>query len=309
MIDARRLLTLREVAARGTIAAAAEALAFTPSAVSQQISKLETEVGAPLLERYGRGVRLTEVGAVLVEHADAVFEALDRAEAAVEEAKGEAVGTVRVGAFASAATELVAPAIRSLRATAPKLRIELSELEDPSSIVGLRLGELDLIVLQDFTHVPTRTPSGFTRHHLVHDPLVLALPRTWRVGALETLGDLRDRPWIAEPEVNPSGRAFRRACRDAGFEPEIRYTVESFQVMAALVARGLGVALVPRLVVRGRAVGLRLEEAPGRGLSRQIYAATRHEEVQRPTVRAVLEAIREAAAQEAPGGALRSRNS
>ena len=122
MLDVPRLRLLREVAARGTIAAAAGALAYTPSAVSQQLTKLEKEVGAPLLERSGRGVALTEVGRALVAHADDVFRALDRAEAAAEAAKGVVGGTLRVGAFASAATEIVAPAIRALRVRAPHLR-------------------------------------------------------------------------------------------------------------------------------------------------------------------------------------------
>lgn len=293
MLDVHRLRLLREVAVRGTIAAAAEALAFTPSAVSQQLSKLETEVGAPLLERSGRGVALTDVGQTLVAHSDAVFRALDRAEAAAEEARGDIGGTLRVGAFASAGTELVAPAIRSLGRSAPRLRVELRELEDPESIVGLRLGELDLIILQDFTNVPSRTPTGLSRHHVIDDPLVLSIPRSWRLDSGTSLAQLGDRPWIAEPEANPSGRALRHACRAAGFEPEIRYEVQSFQVMAALVARGLGVALVPGLVVRRQRAGLHLIDTPG--LSRHIYAATRHEQVQRPAVRVALDAIREAA--------------
>ncbi len=294
MLDVHRLRLLREVAVIATIAAAAEALAFTPSAVSQQLSKLETEVGAPLLERSGRGVALTDVGQTLVAHSDAVFRALDRAEAAAEEARGDIGGTLRVGAFASAGTELVAPAIRSLGRSAPRLRVELRELEDPVSIVGLRLGELDLIILQDFTNVPSRTPTGLSRHHLIDDPLVLSIPRSWRLESSTSLAQLGDRPWIAEPEANPSGRALRHACRAAGFEPEIRYEVQSFQVMAALVARGLGVALVPGLVVRRQRTGLHLIDTPG--LSRHIYAATRHEQVQRPAVRVALDAVREAAA-------------
>ncbi len=293
MLDVTRLRLLREVAARGTIAATARALAFTPSAVSQQLAKLETEVGAPLLERSGRGVRLTDAGRVLVAHSDVVFRALDRAEAAVQESLGDIGGTLRIGAFASAATELVAPAIRTLGRTAPRLRVELAELEDPDSIVGLRLGELDLILLQDFTNVPTRTPTGLTRHPILDDPLVLAAPRTWRIGSVLSLSALAERPWIAEPEANPSGRALRHACRAAGFEPDIRYHALSFQVMAALVGRGLGVALVPSLVVHRRRTGITVVEMPP--LTRHIYAATRHEQVQRPAVRAALAAIREAA--------------
>ncbi len=293
MLDVKRLRLLREVAARGTIAAAADALAFTPSAVSQQLAKLETEVGAPLLERSGRGVSLTEVGQILVAHSDVVFRALDRAEAAAHEARGDVGGTLRVGAFASAGTELVAPAIRTMARTAPRLRVELAEMEDPDSIVGLRLGELDLILLQEFTHVPTRTPTGLTRHAVMDDPLVLAIPREWRLGEVSSLTELADRPWIAEPEANPSGRALRHACRTAGFEPDIRYQTLSFQVMAALVGRGLGVALVPSLVVRRRRTGITLVDVPG--MLRHISAATRHAQVQRPAVRLALNAIREAA--------------
>ena len=295
MLSVPRLLLLREVAARGTIAAAAEAVAYTPSAVSQQLAKLEAEIGAPLLERHGRGVALTELGRVAVRHADDLFTAMDRAEAAIDAAKGGIAGDVAVAAFASGITELVAPAVAALESTAPELVVSVRQLEDNDSIAELRLGTVDLALLQEYSHLPARRDSGLGRHPLLDDPLMLAVPDVWasEEGAASSgVAAFRDRPWIAEPAETPAGQAIEHAARAVGFSPDIRYRSEDFEVTRALVAAGLGVALIPRLAAARTADGVTLIPIPRQNMVRRIYAATRHEEVQRPTVRATLEAIK-----------------
>lgn len=295
MLDVNRLKMLREVAARGSIHAAAESLAYTPSAVSQQVAKLEAEAGAQLLERSGRGVRLTEIGRIVVEESDSVFQSLDRLEATLDVAKGEIHGDVRIGAFASAAIELVSPAIVSLESEHPNVTIHIEQLEDQDSLVGLRLGTLDIAIVQDFTHVAAPTPKGLRRRPLHEDPMVLAIPPSWGLDDIRDLSMLADRPWIAEPDANPSARALLRACRDAGFEPDIRYRTDDFHVMAALVAKGLGVALITELSATGSTDDVRIVPVPGEPLVRHIYAATRHVEIARPKVRVILEALRDVA--------------
>ena len=289
MLDVHRLNMLREVAQRGSIHAAATSLAYTPSAISQQLSKLEKEVSAQLLERTGRGVRLTEMGRIVVDGSWDVFASLDRLEATIDSARGEIHGEVRVGAFASAAIEIVSPAIVRLADTHPNVTVLIEQLEDQDSLVELRLGTLDIAIVQDFTHVVAQPPKGLRRRTLHEDPMVLAVPRSWGVGRVDALADLADRPWIAEPDANPSARAFLRVCRDAGFEPEIRYRTDDFHVMEALVAKGLGAAVVTVMSSSGSTDAVELLPMPGEALVRHVYTATRHVEIARPKVRVVLD--------------------
>lgn len=291
-----RLMLLREVAARGTIAAAAEAVAYSPSAVSQQLTKLEAEIGAPLLERHGRGVALTELGRIAVEQADLLFRSLDQAAAAIDAARGTTAGRVAVAAFPSGLTELVAPAAHMLSQSAPDLRLEASQMEDNTSIAELRLGTIDVALLQAYSHLPRPRHNDLSTVALLDDPLMLAIPSTWEERSGATLATFRDVPWIAEPAETPAGRALEQAARAADFIPDIRYRVEDFTVTRALVAEGLGVALIPQLASSKSPEGVRLIAIPRQNMVRRIYAATRHEEIQRPTVRVALEALQSVAA-------------
>src|SRR4051812_41432157 len=170
MLDLRRLRLLRELYARGTIAAVADALQFTPSAVSQQLAMLERETGVRLLERAGRGVRLTDPALVLVEHAGALLERAAAAEADLAAAAGTVSGRARVAAFQSAAVHIAAPALDALAREAPRLRCELVEAEPEQALPALALGDLDLVVGDEWPHHPWRTPPGLTRVKLLDDP-------------------------------------------------------------------------------------------------------------------------------------------
>lgn len=295
MLSVPRLLLLREVAARGTIAAAAEAVAYTPSAVSQQLAKLESEVGAPLLERHGRGVALTELGRIAVENADDVFRSLDRAEAAIDLAKGVVAGRVGIASFASGVTELVAPAAHSLSDSSPQLRVEVAQMEDNDSVSELRLGTVDIALLQEYSHTPRRPTAGLSAHPLLDDPLMLAVPSDWEERPTPSVASYQDVPWISEPPETPAGQALEYAARRAKFTPDVRYRVADFRTTRALVARGLGVALIPRLAATDMTGGVRLVPLPRHRMLRHVYAATRHEEVLRPTVGTTLDALKTAA--------------
>src|SRR5215212_3797955 len=150
MLDLRRLRLLRELRERGTIAAVADALTYTPSAVSQQLAQLEREAGVPLLERVGRGVRLTDAALGLVEHTEAVLARLEQAEAELAADSGEVQGVVRVGAFQTAARALVAPILRPLADAYPRLRCEMLEMEAEEALTQLRAGDLDIVIAEEY---------------------------------------------------------------------------------------------------------------------------------------------------------------
>src|SRR6476659_2706777 len=164
MLDLRRLRLLRELHERGTIAAVADALQFTPSAISQQLAVLEREAGVRLLERAGRGVRLTDPALVLVGHADALLERAARAEADLAAAAGTVMGRGRIAGFHSVALRIAVPAMAALARDAPRLRTELVEAEPEQALPALALGDVDLVLADEWQHQPLLLPAGIVRH-------------------------------------------------------------------------------------------------------------------------------------------------
>src|ERR1700754_1974783 len=176
MLDLHRLRLLRDLDHRGTIAAVADALRFTPSAVSQQLAIVEREAGVPLLERAGRGVRLTDAALVLFDQAEALLDRAARAEADLAAAAGSVAGRARIAGFQSVALRLALPAIEALRRDAPGLRCELIEAEPEQALPALALGDVDLVLGDVWPHQPWRLPAGLERHELLRDPVRVALP-------------------------------------------------------------------------------------------------------------------------------------
>src|SRR3954447_8716665 len=198
MLDLRRLRLLRELAARGTIGAVAEALTYSPSAVSQQLARLEREAGVPLLERVGRNVRLTAAAHTLVGHTDALLARLEAAEAELEATADKITGTLRVAAIQSAGLYLLAPALHRLSAEHPALRVEVSDLEPEESMPALALGSLDLVLGDEYPFLPRAPDSRPDGETLLEEHFRLMSPggpppaeRGGPVG----LADLRDEPW------------------------------------------------------------------------------------------------------------------
>src|SRR4051794_29399704 len=181
MLDLRRLRLLRELHQRGTIAAVADALQFTPSAVSQQLGILEREAGVRLLERVGRGVRLTDAAVVLVEHAEALLDRAGRAEADLAAAGGTIAGRARIAGFQSVMLHLALPAMSALGRDAPRLRCGLVEAEPEDSLPQLALGDVDFALADEWQNQPRRLPLGVERHDLMHDQVRIALPSRHRV--------------------------------------------------------------------------------------------------------------------------------
>jgi DNA-binding transcriptional LysR family regulator len=292
MIDVRRLHTLRELADRGTIAATAQALHLTAPAVSQQLAALEREVGHQLTEPDGRRLRLTSAAHVLLGHADVIFAELERASAALSVHDREAVGSVRVGAFATALANLLAPAIRSLRSTHPGLTVTATEVEAPECFEWLVRREVDLAISMESSGAPQPGDPRFARFDLGEDPLDAALPAGHPLAGAEELrlADLAGEPWIAGPAPTPCHEITVAGCRRAGFSPDIVHTTLDWTTVLAFVAAETGVALVPRLGQTTAPEGVvirRLDDPP----VRHMFAAARRGSEDRPALRAVLDAL------------------
>ncbi|MFI8339465.1 LysR substrate-binding domain-containing protein [Streptomyces sp. NPDC085639] len=269
MLDVRRLRLLRELARRGTIAAVGEALAFSPSAVSQQLTVLEREAGLPLLERTGRRVRLTPAGQNLVRHAEAVLERLEEAEADLAEARGGLSGALRIGAFPTATRAIVPAALITLARRHPGLEPMVSETDPAAVAHALRAGDLDVALVHEYDFVPAEPEPGLATEPLYGEAMYLAAPAAppaepdpapnpGRPGGPEpdqgaALKAHARAPWITATPGTLCHAMTVRACQAAGFTPRVRHRVDEFATVLALVAAGQGVAVVPQLGVTGPA--------------------------------------------------------
>jgi DNA-binding transcriptional LysR family regulator len=250
MLSTARLKILSEVAHRGSFSAAAQALDYTQSAVSQQIAALEAEVGMALLERHPRGVSLTAAGQTLVGHAEGILARLDAADAALAAISGLRGGRLRMASFPTAGATLMPLAIATFRASYPEVELTLAEGEPEDIVPRLRAGELDLALLFDFAG-EIALPEGMTQVELLEDPMYLALPRRHSLAkkASVRLEDLAREAWIQTSSQSPCARHVVRCCHAAGFEPIVTFESDDYQTVQGLVAAGVGVALIPELAV------------------------------------------------------------
>lgn len=305
MLDLRRLRLLRELKERGTIAAVADALQFTPSAVSQQLAQLERETGVRLLERAGRGVRLTDPALVLVEHADALLARAELAEADLAAAAGTVGGRARIAGFQSVSLRIALPAMEALAGDAPRLRCELVEAEPEQALPALALGDVDLVLGDEWQHQPWRLPPRLERHELLADPVRLVLPARHpaarRHRGAVPLAELAGAAWSTGHAAMAWEEVTQRTCRElGGFEPDIRHRTSDATVSLALVARGLAVTMLPELALPARRRGIALRRIAEGDVERAIVAVTRAADAARPSTQALLAAIRAAAAAPLP---------
>jgi len=300
MLDLRRLRLLRELQARGTIAAVADALQYTPSAVSQQLAVLEREAGIPLLERAGRGVRLTDAAVVLVRHAEALLDRAALAESDLAAAAGTIAGRARIASFQSGALLLAVPAMETLAREVPALRCELAESEPEQSLPALVLGDVDVVLGDEWQHQPHTRPPGVTRHDLHVDPVFVVLPAGHRAAAARQpvpLEALAEEPFVCGHPGTGWENMTTRTCRElGGFDPDLRHRTNDSVTCLAVVAHGQGVALLPRLVAPTGAAAFAVRPIAGGGGHRTIFVATRTADAARPSVQAIAAAIRAAAA-------------
>jgi molybdate transport repressor ModE-like protein len=293
MIDVRRLRVLRALADHGTVAAAAQALHLTPSAVSQQLASLEREVGQPIVERRGRGLVLTGAAEVLLEHAHALFAQLERAEADVAaHARGE-LGTVVIGAFPTALQLIAAPAAGALAGSQPRLRMELRDVESPHCFAALIEEAIDVAISMESASAPPPGDPRYARVALLDDPLDAVLPAGHPLADRGTipLAALARETWVGPSEGTSCLEVTLAGCAVAGFTPQLVHRTNDFTAIMAFVAAGLGVALVPRLGQGHVPAGVTVLALRGSPPARRVFAATRRGSEARPTIAAVLEAL------------------
>ena len=289
---------LRALADHGTVTAAAETLHLTPSAVSQQLAALESEVGQELLERRGRRVAITSAGRLLLSHANTILTEVERAEEAMRLHADGATGEVRIAAFATAISLLVAPTLARLRESTPGLRLVVRDAEGHQAVSQLLDGEVELAVAVEHRGSPRADDERLTRIPLYSEPFVAVVPSSHPTAAAEAvdLTTLAADDWVMTSVGNPIRDVVLLACEQAGFQPRIVHWSDDFRAVAALVAAGAGVSLVPRLALRGSTAGA----AVIRPLSdptpvRRVFAAVRPGRAEHPLVAATIAALVEAA--------------
>lgn len=305
MLDVRRLRLLRELARRETIAAVADAMSYTPSAVSQQLAVLEREAGVPLLERSGRRVVLTPAGEALVGHADAIVERLEQADAELAGVREGLGGPLRIGMFPSAGRTIVPAALARLEREHPRLQPRVTVVDAGRVADGLRSGELDVALVHDYDFVPAPPDDTVDTVPLLVEPMYLAFagsPEGHLGDTQRPEGGLRDTttlaellaPWRAASWITArpgtTGHAMVvRACESAGFTPRIRHHVNEFSAVLSFVEAGQGVSLVPELAVAGAPSAVRLTRLP---LHRRSRVACRRGAGGHPAVAAFVDALR-----------------
>ncbi len=313
MLNVGRLKVLSEVARRGSFSAAADALSYTQSAVSQQIAALEAETGMNLLERRPRGVRLTSAGRTLVEHTEGILTRLQAAEEELSAIAGLRGGELRMASFPTAGATLMPVAIARFRASYPEVRLTLAEGEPQEIAPRLHAGEFDLALLFEFSDPEDGASDASDRAEdvagghsrrvdLLEDPMFLAVPREHRLARKRSLRleELRDEAWVQTSAASPCARYVVRCCRAAGFEPAVAFESDDYQTVQGLVASGVGVALIPELalsVVREDIVVRALApHPPGRRVIAALPGAASARTPLTPASTAMLRVLEEAAA-------------
>ncbi|MFF8959941.1 LysR family transcriptional regulator [Streptomyces sp. NPDC014894] len=302
MLNLERLRTLDALARHGSVSGAADGLHVTTSAVSQQMAKLEREVGQRLLAKNGRGVRLTDAGRLLADHAARILSQVELAQSDIEAQRGQVVGEARIGAFPTAARGLFPAAIAALRADHPELRVRSRELEPEEGLRAVVRGDLDLAVVLDWSNKRLPVPGGLAQAHLLDDAPDVAMPAGHRLaGRSEVdLEEFADDEWVSWPEGEFCHDWLMFTLRSRGIEPRISHLAGEHHTQLALIAAGLGVCVTPRLGRGPVPAGVALVPVRQRVL-RHVYAVWRTDADRRPSIRAAVEALRAAAAGPASG--------
>jgi DNA-binding transcriptional LysR family regulator len=294
MLDLHRLRLLREFADRGTIAAVAAALGYTPSAVSQQLSALEREAGAALLDRAARSVELTDAGRRLAVHAEIILAQVEAAEADLTAQELQPSGRVCVAALPSTAAAFAPALVRSLRRH-PALTLLLQQAAPGEGLRRVRSGEADVAVVDDWSGALPSFAPMLRSYPLLRDPVVLIVPRSHPLADPAAPVDLRQlretSQWMAAPAGEPSRQAVDRLLETAGGAPAVPWEFEGLGTIVSLVARGVGVALVPRLALATGEGRVAVRELPAPAPAREVLAVVRAASIRRPSVAVVLGAL------------------
>jgi DNA-binding transcriptional LysR family regulator len=276
MLNVNRLRILVEVANRGSFSAAADALSYTQSAVSQQVAALEAETGVTLLERLPRGVRLTPAGEVLLTYAEGIIARLHAAEAEMAAIAGLRGGQLRMASFPTAGATLMPLAIAIFRAQHPEVELTLAEGEPEEIAPRLSAGEFDIALLFEFEGTSESLGPDLSRLPLFEDPMFLALPADHPLSRRRTLRleNLRAEAWIQTSASSPCAQHVVRSCHAAGFEPIVSFESDDYQTVQGLVAAGVGVALIPKLALSGARDDIAIRALSPHSPVREVIAAT-----------------------------------
>jgi len=305
MLDAHRLRLLSEFARRGSIAATAAALGYTPSAVSQQLTALERQAGAVLLDRTARSAELTDAGRRLADHARRILAMIEAAEADLSAREQEPEGRVVLTAFPTAAVAFAPALAHSLRAH-PGLTLLLRQTPPGEGLRTVSSGEADIALVDDWSgHLARQSGGehGLLRFYLLlRDPLVLVVPRAHPVASQPRvqLRSLREEAWMVTPAGEPSRQAVDSLFANSGGAPPVSWEFEGMSTILGLVGRGMGIAALPRLALAAGAARVAVRKLPGAAPARDVYAVARASSIRRPTISAVLAALH-AAAKNLPG--------
>jgi DNA-binding transcriptional LysR family regulator len=290
------LRALVELSRRGTMAAVADSLGYTPGAISQQLARLESAVGQPLVARVGRGVRLTDAGRILATHAVDLLRVEEAALAATRAVSTEVTGPVTIGVFGSTAGALLAPLALRLARDHPGIVVMSKELDVDDTAAAVRRGDVDAAFGIDYAAVPLARELDVDVVPLCIERFGLAIPPALTGKSRISLGEASGWPWILTPATTPFGRAIRDACRAAGFEPRVMHEITDTAAALLLAARGLGVTPVTPLMRRLITVDARVI-ALDDPVDRHVVFLRHRVDRDRPTIMAVTEAAKAVASQ------------
>jgi DNA-binding transcriptional LysR family regulator len=311
MLDVKQLRVLKAVHEHGSFSAAAEALSYTQPAISQQVAALEKRAGATLVDRTSRGVRLTEAGLALVDHAEVVLARLAAAEAELEAMAGIRGGRVRLASFPTAGASLLPPAVALFTRRHPEVELSFVEREPEEAAQMLRAAELEVALVFEYGEYNqpelARFYEGIELNRLVDDPMYLALPLGHPAAGKPRvrLKDLADETWIQESGNHSwCGRFHETACLAAGFKPKVGFRSDDYNVVQGLVAAGVGISLLPGLSLTNVRDDIVIRSLGPGAPTRRIAAATLAGRYRSPATVAMLGILEEVAARfELPSGA------
>ena len=295
MMPIASLRLLHVLRLRGTLTAAAAELHLSRSAASHQLALLQREVTVPLTEKVGRGLILTEAGHELADHARTVLDQIEAAQSAVERIQNAVPsGTITIGAIQTAATTILPATLVMLQRRHPQLRIESASMTTEEAVHALPSGRIDVAIVASYDAEPLAPQDGITARALVRDPVIAVLPSEHRLvgqGDPVSLSQLSREPWISGTPDSHFGRLAPSLCRANGFVPDIVHRSDDYAVVAALVAAGQGVALLPASADISGTPGVRVAPLAGADASRDIVLLCRSGSLPRPGITAVVEAI------------------
>ncbi len=298
MLDFKRLTLLRELHSRGSIAGTARMLGISPSAVSQQLAKLEAEAGLPLLEQVGRSIRLTPAAQHLIASVDEAVSVLEAASAELETRRSRIQGVIRFAAFSTFARTYLPDALRNMAMVHPDVVIEFAQLEPSEALDAVSGRRADIAIVDEFTHVPRRADSGLVRTLITTDQLDIFLPHP-----VSSVADLAAFGWAFEPHGTDAHVFSRNYCRALGFEPRVLFDSPDPRLHYELVAAGVAAAFLPSMVFNrlGPTLDNVTRFAPTKSpapppMFREIYAVGRRGSNLRPAVKSFLHILKTVAA-------------